>query len=100
MANGSVPSMPWWVQAIAIVGLPGVLALLLLGDRLDLIPGVHSQAFQARQDLERIELLLRENQAVVRWACHAIWVHTGDEKMAKICWQRMEDSRSRDRLDQ
>lgn len=99
MSNGPGTNAPWWVQAIAIVGVPGALAFLLIGDRLDLIPGVQSQASQARQDLARIELLLRENQAVVRWACHAIWVHTGDEKLAKICWQRMESDRDRDRLD-
>jgi hypothetical protein len=95
VTNGPVINTPWWVQAIAIVGLPGVLALLLVGDRLDLIPGVHSQAYQARQDLARMELILRENQSLMRWTCHALWVQSGNERLAKVCWQRLQgDGRS------
>lgn len=82
--------MPWWVQAIAIVGLPGILALILLGDRLNLLPGVKSPTQQAREDLNRMEQTLREHGSILRWTCHSMWVHGGaeNEKLAKVCWQR------------
>ena len=58
--------LPWWVRTIALVGVPGFIALGLLG----MIPGVSSPFIRIEQAMAVIANTMREHDQTARATLH------------------------------
>ena len=63
--NGS----PWWVRALAWIGLPAFLVLFLLGA----IPGLQSPLVLSRSQADLLERHDRDTGRILRLICRGIW---------------------------
>jgi hypothetical protein len=61
--NGSDwTSMPWWVRAIAVIGVPGVLTLYLVYSGVQEVPATRRASEQAVQEILRNREIMREHE--------------------------------------
>jgi hypothetical protein len=70
---------PWWLQALAWIGLPAFLVLFLLGA----IPGLPSPLLGNQAAVTRHEETTREMLRVLRAVCRGVW--RGSDEMRGPC---------------
>lgn len=71
--------MPWWVKAIAIVGLPGLISLYLLGA----VPWVPNPLQAVSADLRQHVVRDEERTRLLRLVCRGVW--RGEPEVQRAC---------------
>lgn len=75
----AVNGRPWWVQALAWIGLPAFLVLFLLGA----IPGLPSPLLGNQAAMARHEETTRELLRIMRSVCRGVW--RGTDEVQRQC---------------
>ena len=60
--GGDWASMPWWVRAIAVIGVPGVLTLYLVYSGVQEVPATRRASELAVQEILRNREIMREHE--------------------------------------
>jgi len=92
--NGSSPigDLPWWVRAIAIIGIPGAIAVFLVYIGATEVPKIKSEIIATRTQVEENQRLLaaqaEQNAAIYRMLVRVCSNTSKTENDRQRCFER------------